>query len=402
MAPSNIGSVHRPLKAERRVRLPLELKIKIETKDTHLGCLFFYTRQKNGVEPRSERAQCKALTLKNLSIFRKINFMNHLTGTVLSGSNNVFDVESSSDEDGSFIVRSCALKSKRLKSDKKYYNPLAPGDIVEIEVDSLEEKKGQITALVPRKNEFVRWNVKGRSPQLLAANLDYIILVTTPGEPDFRPRFIDRELVQAERQGIEPVILINKCDLPSAQDPDFLNQVSIWEGLGYKVMKISAKTGEGLVEFASLIHNKLSALVGQSGVGKSSLVNVLDDTVVLKTGSLSKKYGKGSHTTTKGTLLHIKLNESLTGGIHGPVASIIDTPGVRRFVLHGIEANDLALYFREMAPLIGKCNFGLSCTHTTEPGCKILEAVYSGVISEERFESWKRISEEIKSGNWTD
>lgn len=329
-------------------------------------------------------------------------FMNQLTGTVLSGSNNIFEVESINEEDGSSFIRSCTLKSKRLKSDKKYYNPLAPGDVVEIEVDDMEDKKGQITNLVPRKNEFVRWNVKGRAPQLLAANLDYILLVTTPEEPDFRPRFIDRELAQAEHQDITPVIVVNKCDLPMAQDPDFQFRLSNWEELGYKVFRISAKTGEGLTELAGFIQGKLCALVGQSGIGKSSLVNVLDDTCVLKTGSLSKKYGKGSHTTTKGTLMHIKLKESLVGGIHGPATSIIDTPGVRRFVLHDIPAEDLALYFKEMAPMVGQCTFGMSCTHTSEPGCKILEAVYSGVISEERFDSWKRICEEIRTGSWCD
>lgn len=328
--------------------------------------------------------------------------MNQTSGTVLSGTNNVFEVESVSEDDGNSFIRTCTLKSKRLKSETKYYNPLAPGDIVNIEFEKDGDKKAQIVSLVPRKNEFVRWNVKGRSPQLLAANLDYIILVTTPQEPDFRPRFIDRELVQADRQGIEPVILVNKCDLPAAQSPDFLCRLSTWEELGYKVMRVSARTGEGMFELAHLLHGRLSALVGQSGVGKSSLVNVLDNSIVLKTGSLSKKYGKGSHTTTKGALLHININESLTGGIHGAKASIIDTPGVRRFVLHGIEPGELALYFREMAPLVGKCAFGMSCTHTSEPGCKILEAVYSGVISEERFESWKRISEELKTGSWTD
>mgnify|MGYP004662247019 FL=1 len=101
-------------------------------------------------------------------------------------------------------------------------------------------------------------------------------------------------------------------------------------------------------------------------------------------------------------MLNIKLNESLTGGIQGAVASIIDTPGVRRFVLHGIESKDLALYFREFSPLVGKCNFGLSCTHINEKGCKILEAVESGKISRERYENWKKISEEIKTGSWTD
>ncbi len=327
--------------------------------------------------------------------------MNQLTGTVLSGSNNIFEVESINEDDGSSVIRSCSLKSKRLKSDIKYYNPLAPGDIVEFEVENLVDSKGQITDLVPRKNAFVRWNVKGRAPQLLAANLDHIILVTTPEEPDFRPRFIDRELAQAEFQGIDPVILVNKCDLAGAQDPDFLSRISNWEELGYKVIKISARTGEGLTELAEFLEGKLCALVGQSGIGKSSIVNVLDDTCVLRTGSLSKKYGKGSHTTTKGTLMHITLNESLMG-MHGAIASIIDTPGVRRFVLNDIAAEDLALYFKEMAPLVGQCTFGMSCTHTTEPGCKIQEALYSGIISEERFDSWKRICEEIRTGSWCD
>ncbi|MCR4823229.1 MAG: ribosome small subunit-dependent GTPase A [Treponema sp.] len=325
------------------------------------------------------------------------------TGTVLSGSNNIFEVEcDDKDEDGSSIIRSCSFKSKRLKVDTKYYNPLAPGDRVQIEYEDSSDDKAQILSLLPRKNAFIRWNVKGRAPQLLAANVDYIILVTTPGEPDFRPRFIDRELVQAEYQNLTPIILVNKYDLPEAQDPDFQNRLSIWEEVGYKVMRVSAKSGEGLPELAELLTGKLSALVGQSGIGKSSLVNVLDNSCVLKTGSLSKKYGKGSHTTTKGSLMHIHLNESIVGGVQNAYASIIDTPGVRRFVLNDIEADELALYFPEMEKLIGKCKFGANCKHDTEPGCKILEAVASGVISEERFESWQRIREEIKTGKWDD
>ena len=131
-----------------------------------------------------------------------------MQGTVLAGSNNIFEVEC---EDGN--TRSCSIKGKILKSDTEYYNPLAPGDIVKIEVDSIDDEKGQIKELVPRKNKFVRWNVKGRCPQLLAANIDYVILVTTPEEPPFRPRFIDRELIQAELQNLNPVIVLNKCDL---------------------------------------------------------------------------------------------------------------------------------------------------------------------------------------------
>ncbi|MDY4189185.1 ribosome small subunit-dependent GTPase A, partial [Treponema porcinum] len=319
-----------------------------------------------------------------------------MQGTVLAGSNNFFEVEC---DDG--ITRSCSIKGKVLKSDTEYYNPLAPGDIVEIEADSIDEEKGQVVSLVPRKNEFVRWNVKGRCPQLLAANVDYMILVTTPAEPPFRPRFIDRELAQAEMLGLTPVIVCNKYDLIGTDDTiDVDKYLSIWEQLGYKVMRISAKTGEGVAEFAELLEDHLSALVGQSGVGKSSLVNVLDDTCVLKTGSLSKKYGRGSHTTTKGTLNRIRLNVSLTGGIKGRVASIIDTPGIRRFMLHGIEAEDLALYFKEFKPFLGQCTFGMSCSHTHENGCRIRQAVEDGEITAERYDSWLRIMEQIKNKTW--
>ncbi|WP_288716092.1 ribosome small subunit-dependent GTPase A [uncultured Treponema sp.] len=321
-----------------------------------------------------------------------------MQGTVLAGSNNFFEVEC---DDG--ITRSCSIKGKVLKSDTEYYNPLAPGDIVEIEADSIDEEKGQVVSLVPRKNEFVRWNVKGRCPQLLAANVDYMILVTTPAEPPFRPRFIDRELAQAEMLGLTPVIVCNKYDLIGTDDTiDVDKYLSIWEQLGYKVMRISAKTGEGIAEFAELLEDHLSALVGQSGVGKSSLVNVLDDTCVLKTGSLSKKYGRGSHTTTKGTLNRIRLNVSLTGGIKGRVASIIDTPGIRRFMLHGIEAEDLALYFKEFKPFLGQCTFGMSCSHTHENGCRIRQAVEDGEITAERYDSWLRIMEQIKNKTWED
>lgn len=320
-----------------------------------------------------------------------------MTGTVLCGTNNIFSVEC---EDG--VIRSCSIKGKKLETKAEYYNPLAPGDKVVLESDSDTENEGQIVSLAERKNEFVRWNVKGRKPQLLAANLDNIIIVTTPDEPPFRPRFVDRVLAQAENQGIEPIILCNKCDLPSAHLEAFENRLADWEKMGYRIIRISAKSGEGLPELAEFLEDKLCAFVGQSGVGKSSIVNVLDSTCVLKTGSLSKKYGRGNHTTTKGSLFHLTLNESLMGGRFRAVAHIIDTPGVRRFVLHEIPSCDLALYFRDFRPFVGKCTYGMSCTHTHENGCKILQAVSDGEISGERYESWLRIREEIDGGTWAD
>ncbi len=320
-----------------------------------------------------------------------------MQGLILNGTKNIFEVEC---EDG--YIRDCSIKGKILKSDADYYNPLAPGDVVELDDSSIEEEKALIVSVVPRRNEYVRWNIKKRLPQLMASNLDYLLIVTTPDEPPFRPRFIDRALAQAEYEKITPVIVCNKCDIPAAKDELFTEQLAAWEKIGYKVLRISAKTGEGMIDLADLIKNHLSALVGQSGVGKSSIVNVMDNNVVLKTGSLSQKYGKGCHTTTKGALMHIKIDEALTGGIHDVEADIIDTPGVRRFLLHDISADNLALYFREFVQFIGKCGFGMSCSHVSEKNCAVKQAVENGDISHLRYESWMRIVEELRSGKFED
>ena len=328
-----------------------------------------------------------------------------MKGTVIAGTNNLFTVECEDE-----ITRNCTIKGKVIKTEKEYYNPIAPGDLVEIEPDELNDEKGQIISLEERRNTFLRWNVKGRCPQLLASNLDYLILVCTPDQPPFRPRFTDRALAQAEHQGITPVIVCNKWDLAEEMQTDgreeefeeIDHRLTIWEDLGYKVLRISAKTGEGMQEFAELLEDKLSAFVGQSGVGKSSLINVMDNSCVLRTGSLSKKYGRGSHTTTKGTLIHLTLNETLTEGIQGRKANIIDTPGIRRFVLDDIEADDRAMYFREFETYIGKCKFGMNCRHITEPDCAVRKAVEEGAITPERYDSWQRISEEIRTGSWSD
>ena len=328
-----------------------------------------------------------------------------MTGTVIAGTNNVFTVECEDD-----VIRNCTIKGKVIKTDKTFYNPIAPGDVVEIAIDELDDAKGQVTLIHPRKNTFLRYNVKGNCPQLIASNLDYLILVTTPEEPPFRPRFIDRALAQAEHQGITPVIVCNKWDLAQqmqadgrAEDFEMIERrLNIWEDLGYKVLRLSARTGEGMTEFAEILEDKLSAFVGQSGVGKSSLINVMDNNCVLRTGSLSKKYGRGSHTTTKGTLVHLNLNESLTEGVRGRKANIIDTPGIRRFVLDDIKADELALYFREFDQFLGKCKFGANCKHISEPDCAVLKAVENGYITQERFDSWMRICEEIRTGSWSD
>lgn len=312
-----------------------------------------------------------------------------IEGLVLGGTNNSFAVEC---DDG--VERLCPIKGKVLRESEGYYNPLAPGDRVSVEPDAHDQARGQVISLSPRRNRFVRLNQKGNLPQLIAANIDLLVCVTTPDEPPFRPRFVDRALVQADAEGIPAAVVLNKADLGIGDDAR--ERLEDWVRLGYSVLRVSAASGDGIDGLRSLIAGRSVALVGQSGVGKSSILNALRADLALRTGCLSEKYGRGTHTTTRGSLYRVPAQGSLAA------ASVVDTPGVRRFVPHGIAARDLALHFPEMAGLVGSCSFGASCTHTHEPGCKILEAVYAGVIHEERYDSWARIREEIETGSWTD
>jgi ribosome biogenesis GTPase len=320
-----------------------------------------------------------------------------MTGTVLCGTNNVFDVKCHDS-----VIRRCPLKGKKLKSAREVYNPLAPGDRVDVELDSIDSSDARILRVHERRNSFVRWNVKGRMPQIIAANVDLLMLITTPAMPPFRPRFVDRVLCQTEDAGIETVIVFNKSDI--ALDAEAAREAEArkndWERIGYRCMPVSAKTGAGFAELAALLENTTAAFVGQSGVGKSSVINRLDPSLALKTAGLSEKYGRGSHTTTQGILFDVSLEEIT--GMPDSRAAIIDTPGVRRFVLDGIPKENLAFCFREMKGLIGKCEFGMSCTHTTEEGCAVLGAIQNGSLSSERYESYLRIADEIESGNWAD
>jgi ribosome biogenesis GTPase len=297
------------------------------------------------------------------------------------------------------VYRECRIKGKVLKGVELYYNPLAPGDRVLVEMEkgpasARASAPALITGVLERRSIFARKNQKAlgtnrAAAQILAANADLVLAVTSPGSPPFRPRFLDRVLIQADAAGIAAAIVCNKCDLPAGLDVE--ERLEDFRRIGYPVLSVSAKTGSGMAELLEFIGGRYSVLVGQSGVGKSSLVNALLPAAAARVGNLNEKYDRGNHTTTLAEIIEIP-------GAGPAETLIIDTPGIRRFLPWGLEAGELILHMREFAPLAGRCSYGLSCTHRSEPGCKILEAVTAGIIHEDRYDSFLRISEELLTG----
>jgi len=307
-------------------------------------------------------------------------------GLIFCSSRNILTVRADTEE--GIKEFECRIKGKVLKDCGNYYNPFAPGDWVTFEAMENTEA-AQILSVEKRQNHFSRFNQKESSSQLLAANIDLVLCLCTPVSPPFRPRFLDRVLLQADSSRIETVIVCNKIDL-EYNDIDIDERLEDFRRIGYKLIFVSSKTGEGLEEIQSEIEGKTSVLTGQSGVGKSSLLNALKPGLNIREGSLNEKYDRGVHTTTMSFM--VELN---------PQTRVIDTPGVRLFIPDGIRADELIFRMREFAPLAGKCSFGLSCSHKTEIGCKIMEAVAAGIIHEDRYESFLRIRDDIE-GNIND
>lgn len=261
------------------------------------------------------------------------------------------------------------------------------GDVVEyVREPQLDSgvPSGTVTSVRPRKSLFVRSETRGRRGyRIIGANLDNVFLIHSVLDPVLNARLIDRMLTAAERDGIEPVIVVNKIDL--LEDEDMLAEtLAPYPKMEYRVIRASAVTGEGTDELAGMMAGRCTMLAGPSGAGKTSLLSKIEPGIEARISKVSLSTGKGRHTTT-----HFELHQLSSGGWLG------DSPGIREFGVWGVEKETLGEYFRDFEPYLGGCRFN-TCTHSHEPNCAIKEAVEEGAISPQRYDSYLRIMESLE------
>ncbi|NVD07659.1 small ribosomal subunit biogenesis GTPase RsgA [Vibrio sp. JPW-9-11-11] len=249
-------------------------------------------------------------------------------------------------------------------------------------LESMEGISGVVEAVEPRTSVLTRPDYyDGLKP--VAANVDQMVIVSSV-LPELSLNIIDRYLVASETLQIAPLLVLNKIDLlESEQLAEYKSWLSEYERIGYKVLFVSKQTGEGIAELEAELKDRINIFVGQSGVGKSSLVNALMPQFNVEEGAVSQNSGLGQHTTTASRLYHIP-----TGG------DLIDSPGVREFGLWHLEADEITKAFIEFRPYLGGCKFR-DCKHNDDPNCALRQAVEEGEISEVRFENYHRILESM-------
>ncbi len=240
------------------------------------------------------------------------------------------------------------------------------------------QQNGVIVALLPRHSELCRPDMRGQLKPV-AANIDQIVIVFAP-LPHPHANLIDRYLIAAEHAGIRPLLLLNKADLLDEHNSAHIDRLlATYRKLDYPLLEVSAQDGAGMDELRQRLDDRVSVFVGQSGVGKSSLVNSLLPGIDTRVGALSEQTGKGTHTTTTARLFHFP-----NGG------ELVDSPGIREFGLGHVSRQTIEEGFIEFRPLLGHCRFR-DCKHDREPGCALLAALADGRIQEQRMHSYRHI-----------
>lgn len=269
-------------------------------------------------------------------------------------------------------------------------NPIAVGDIVEMELENELESTATITTIYDRKNYIARVSPHNKNQHhIVASNLDQSMLFATIKDPKTSQGFIDRFLVSCEAYHVPAVIVFNKADVYRKKEMDKFEEMrSIYETIGYRVLLASVVNNTGVNEVKELLHGKITLLSGHSGVGKSSLINAIFPELKLRTKEVSDWSGKGMHTTTFAEMFDLPF-----GG------KVIDTPGLREFGLVDITKQELSHYFPEMRKRLNDCQFN-NCMHINEPGCAIKEAVNTGEIHVNRYVSYMTILDTMEDKSY--
>lgn len=282
------------------------------------------------------------------------------------------------------ITLLCSLRGSMSAAETGYTNVVAVGDRVVVQEDG--SGQGVVEEVLPRRNQIARPDpFYTHLRQVLVANVDQLLVVASWRDPHFWPELVDRYLIAAERSGVTPVLCVNKVDL--ADSLAEVNQtIAPYRELAYQVILTSAETGYNLPGLRELLANKVTALAGLSGVGKSSLLSGIYPTLDLRVGEVNQERHQGRHTTSQVRMLSL-----------GSGGAVIDTPGIREFGLAGLQGADLIAYYPELREAAARCRFS-DCSHAHEPGCAVREGAAQGRISAVRLDSYLKIRASLPAG----
>ena len=304
-------------------------------------------------------------------------------GTVIKSTGSWYQVQFDDDS-----IKQCRIIGKFRLNGQKLTNPVAVGDQVMVEAEN--EERGIIKEILPRRNCVIRQSPRKKHHlHLMASNIDQAILIMTIINPNLKQGFIDRFLIMTETYDIPVTIVFNKSDTYGEEELSVYEYLKeIYEVIGYQVFLVSALSGEGTEPLKALLKDKTSLISGQSGVGKSTLINAIESNLNIRTEEISDYSGKGTHTTT-----FAQMHPLSFGG------RIIDTPGIKLLSFNNLEPMDVAHNFREFFKASKSCKFA-DCTHRNEPDCAIKEEMEKGLISELRYMNYLQILKEIEDQNY--
>ena len=308
-----------------------------------------------------------------------------MKGLVIKNTGSWYTVKT---DDGQ-LIESKIKGNFRLKGIRST-NPVAVGDYVEIITN--QEGTAFISAIEDRRNYIIRKSPNlSKQSHILAANVDQALLVVTVNYPQTSTTFIDRFLASAEAYSVPVVLVFNKHDLLSEEELHYEKMMcTLYETVGYKCVEISAETGEGVEQLFPILKDKISLLSGNSGVGKSTLINRLIPHASQRTAEISDAHNTGMHTTTFSEMIE------LPGGGY-----LIDTPGIKGFGTFDIEKEELTSYFKEIFHFSKDCRFS-NCTHTHEPGCAVIKAVEDHFIAASRYQSYLSMLEDKDENKYSE